>query len=42
VKRRSSEQDEAVKLPVDSPATAARLERYDAESSATKGTGKTL
>ena len=42
MKRRRSEQSKAVKLPVDKPATATRLEHRDAESSAMKGTGKTL
>jgi hypothetical protein len=42
MKRRRSELDKTVKLPVDKPATAVRLEHRDAESSATKGTGKTL
>jgi hypothetical protein len=42
MKRRYSEQDKTVRLPVDKPATAMRLEPHDAESSATKGIGKTL
>jgi hypothetical protein len=42
MKRRRREPDKAAKLPVNKPATAARLEPHDAESSAMKGTGKTL
>jgi hypothetical protein len=42
MKRRRNERGQTVSLPVDKPATAARLERKDAESSAMKGTGKTL
>jgi hypothetical protein len=41
-KRRRREQNKADKLPVEKPATATRLEHRDAESSAMKGTGKTL
>jgi len=42
MKRRYSEQDKTVRLPVDKPATAMRLEHRAAESSAMKGTEKTL
>jgi hypothetical protein len=42
MKRRRSEPDRAIKLPVDKPATAMRLEHRDAESSVMKGTGKAL
>jgi hypothetical protein len=42
MKRRRREQNKAVRLPVHLPATATRLEPHDAESSAMKGTGKTL
>jgi hypothetical protein len=42
MKRRRSEQDKTVRLPVNNSATATRLEQHDAESSAMKGTGKTL
>jgi hypothetical protein len=42
MKRRRRGQSKTVKLPVENPATAIRLEHRDAESSATKGTGKTL
>jgi hypothetical protein len=42
MKRNRRGQSKTVKLPVDKPATAARLEHCDAESSAMKGTGKTL
>jgi hypothetical protein len=42
VKRRRSEQNKAVNLPVDKPAIATRLEHHKAESSAMKGTGTTL
>jgi hypothetical protein len=42
MKRCRSEQNKAVKLPVNNSAIATRLEHRDAESSAMKGTGKTL
>jgi len=40
MKRRRSEPDKTVKLPVENPATTTRLEHRDAESSAMKGTTK--
>jgi hypothetical protein len=40
MKRRHREQDITVKLPVEKPATATRLEHRDAESSAMKGKEK--
>jgi hypothetical protein len=42
MKRYRSGQCKTVRLPVDKPATATRVEQQDAESSAMKGTGKTL
>jgi len=42
MKRRRSEQDKAVRLPVEKPAIAMRLKHRAAESSAMKRTGKTL
>jgi predicted RNA binding protein with dsRBD fold (UPF0201 family) len=42
MKCRHSEQDKTVRLPVENLVTAMRLEHRDAESSAMKGTGKTL
>jgi hypothetical protein len=40
MKRRRNERNQTVSLPVDKPATAARLEHHDAESSAMKGAKK--
>jgi hypothetical protein len=42
MKRRRSEPGKAVKLPVDKPATAMRLEHQDGESSANKRSNQTL
>jgi hypothetical protein len=42
MKRRRNERNQTVSLPVENPATATRLEHRDAESSAMKGTNKTL
>jgi hypothetical protein len=42
MKRRQIEPDKTVKLPVNKPAAATRLEPQDAESSAMKGTGTTI
>jgi hypothetical protein len=42
MKRRRSEPDNTVRLPVENSASATRLEHRDAESSAMKGTGKTV
>jgi hypothetical protein len=40
MKRRQTETDKIVRLPVGKPATATRLEHQDAESSVMKGTKK--
>jgi hypothetical protein len=42
MKRRRSEQGKAVKLPMDKPATAMRLESQDGESSAHERSNQTL
>jgi hypothetical protein len=42
MKRRRNERGQTVKLLVDKPATAARLEHRDAESSAMRGANETL
>lgn len=42
MKSRRNERGQTVKLLVDKPATAARLEQQNAESSVMKGTNETL
>jgi hypothetical protein len=42
MKRRRSDRNQTVNLPVENLATAARHEHHDAESLAMKGTGLTL
>jgi hypothetical protein len=42
MKRRQTETDKIVRLQVNKPAAATRLEHHKAESSAMKGIGKTL